>query len=97
MPASDPDPSLAANCSAGAGGSVGCSVPGTEGSGPLLARNERAVSTGRCNEEFVELLRWSHEPEGGAWTVVEAGSDSVEVFGAVDGQVGAFREVLSRY
>ena len=57
--------------------------------------DEWASSTG-VRKELGELFGWFHESECLAGPVVEAGRDAGEVFGGVDGQVGAFGQVLAQ-
>ena len=42
------------------------------------------------------MVGWGAPVEGFAWSSVEFGGDGGEVLGAVNGEVGAFREVLAK-
>jgi cytochrome c-type biogenesis protein CcsB len=66
-------------------------------SGPTGAdsRNCRNTRSFACCDELSEERSGGLPAEGLAGAVVEFGGDGSEVFGGVDGQVGAFREVLA--
>ncbi len=55
---------------------------------------EQAGSSGRRKKPG-ECLRWFHESEGLARTVVEVPGDPPQILGAVLGEVGALRHVLA--
>ena len=56
---------------------------------------DTAGSSG-VRKKLGELLRWLHEPEGLAGSVVEAAGEAGEVIGGVDAQVRAFGHVLAQ-
>src|SRR5918995_6930674 len=56
---------------------------------------DTAGSSG-VRKELGELVRWFHEPEGLAGSVVEAAGEAGEVIGGVDAQVRAFGHVLAQ-
>lgn len=59
------------------------------------SRNCRNTRSFDCCDELSEERSGGLPAEGLAGAVVEFGGDGGEVFGGVDGQVGAFREVLA--
>jgi hypothetical protein len=72
-----------------------------EPSGSVLVARQRHGTTLRWadsagqRKKLGELLRWFHESERLAGTVVEASSDVGQVLRAVRGQVGALGQVLA--
>jgi len=75
-----------------------CRCCGRRRHGPLPPRKCQAVSTPECilaGQELVEDLGRGSEAQGFARSAVEFGSNGIEVGLTVDGEVGAFREVLA--